>query len=192
VAASRGKLLAGALTLLFWTGQQAAPATSGAPDAALAQRSGSAPERAYRLRLFNTHTGERADVVYRLGESYLPDGIAALERQLRDHRRGEVSSFDPRLFDLLVDLAAEVGHPGGEFHVISGYRSPATNEMLRQRSAGVAKGSLHTRAQAIDVRLPGVSTRELRDAALRLGRGGVGYYERSDFVHVDTGRVRRW
>lgn len=145
-----------------------------------------------RLRLYNTHTHERLDVVYRQGDSFVPSGIREIERHLRDHRTGDLHHFDPELFDLLVDLAEEVGRPGAEFHVISGYRSPRTNEMLRGRSNGVAKNSLHMKAQAIDVRLPGVDTAELRDAALALQRGGVGYYQRSDFIHVDTGRVRRW
>jgi uncharacterized protein YcbK (DUF882 family) len=144
------------------------------------------------LRLYNTHTGERVEVVYRLGDAYLPAAVRRLEHHLRDHRTGDVHAFDPELFDLLADLAAAVGRPGAEFHVISGYRSPQTNEMLRARTTGVAKRSLHMEAQAIDVRLPGVDTARLRDAALDLGRGGVGYYARSDFIHIDTGRVRRW
>jgi uncharacterized protein YcbK (DUF882 family) len=144
------------------------------------------------LRLYNTHTGERLEVVYRQGDAYLPAAIRRLERHLRDHRTGDVHAFDPELFDLLAELAAAVGRPEGEFHVISGYRSPQTNDMLRRRTTGVAKRSLHMQAQAIDVRMPGVDTAELRDAALDLARGGVGYYAGSDFVHVDTGRVRRW
>lgn len=147
---------------------------------------------AHSLRLYNTHTGERVGVVYRLGDAYLPEAVHRLEHHLRDHRTGDVHAFDPELFDLLADLAAAVGRPGAEFHVISGYRSPQTNEMLRAQTTGVAKRSLHMQAQAIDVRLPGVDTARLRDAALDLGRGGVGYYARSDFIHVDTGRVRRW
>jgi uncharacterized protein YcbK (DUF882 family) len=146
----------------------------------------------HRLRLYNTHTDERVAVVYRHGETYLPEGLRRLERHLRDHRTGDVHAFDPELFDLLEALAAAVGRPGGEFHVISGYRSPRTNEMLRRRTTGVAKRSLHMQAQAIDVRMPGVDTATLRDAALDLARGGVGYYADSDFIHVDTGRVRRW
>lgn len=144
------------------------------------------------LRLYNTHTGERVDIVFRRGDAYLPTAIAQLEQHLRDHRTGDVHAFDPALFDLLADLAAAVDRPGAEFQVISGYRSPTTNEMLRRRTTGVAKNSLHVKAQAIDVRLPGVDTATLRDAALDLERGGVGYYASSDFIHVDTGRVRRW
>jgi uncharacterized protein YcbK (DUF882 family) len=148
--------------------------------------------RAHRLRLYNTHTGERLDVVYRRGDAYLPDALRKLEHHLRDFRSGDEQPFDPRLFDLLAELAEAAGKPEGEFQVISGYRSPETNEMLRRRTTGVAKNSLHTKAQAIDVRLPGVKTEKLREVALSLKRGGVGYYARSDFIHVDTGRVRRW
>jgi uncharacterized protein YcbK (DUF882 family) len=148
--------------------------------------------RVRRLRLYNTHTGERLDVVYRRGDAYLPDALDKLEHHLRDHRTGDVHPFDPQLFDLLADLAEAAGRPEGEFQVISGYRSPQTNEMLRRRTTGVAKNSLHTKAQAIDVRLPDVKTETLRELALTLRRGGVGYYPRSDFIHVDTGRVRRW
>ena len=103
-------------------------------------------------------------------------------------------NFDPRLFDLLHDLIASVRDSGGEIDVICGYRMPWSNEFMRSRSAhtGVARHSLHMQAEAIDIRLPGIPTAEVRDAALRLRRGGVGYYRRSNFVHVDVGRVRQW
>ena len=102
--------------------------------------------------------------------------------------------FDPRLFDLLYDLTASLGDSGGGIDVICGYRTPWSNEFLRTRRAhtGVARHSLHMQAEAIDIRLSGIPTSELRDAALRLHRGGVGYYGSSDFVHVDIGRVRHW
>ena len=156
-----------------------------APDGA------TAPQERH-LRLYHTHTGERIDVVYRRGDAYVADGLRELESYLRDFRTGDARSFDPRLFDVLTDLAVAAGKPDGEFHVISAYRSPKTNEMLRGRTTGVAKKSLHMEALALDVRLPGVKTSKLRDAALELGRGGVGYYGDSDFIHVDVGRVRRW
>jgi uncharacterized protein YcbK (DUF882 family) len=111
---------------------------------------------------------------------------------LRDHRTGDVKHYDPRVFDILTDLAASVGHPDAEIQIICGYRSSWSNEFLRTRSAGVAKNSLHMQAHAIDIRIPGVDTLTLRNAALALGRGGVGYYPRSGFVHVDSGRVRTW
>jgi uncharacterized protein YcbK (DUF882 family) len=150
--------------------------------------------REYRLRFYHTHTNERLDIVYRRGENYLPQALADLDHYLRDHRTGEVRHFDPRLFDLLHDLVASVNDAGGEIQVICGYRTPWSNEYLRTRGArtGVALHSLHMKAEAIDIRLLGIPTSRVRDAAQRLQRGGVGYYRDSDFVHVDVGRVRRW
>jgi uncharacterized protein YcbK (DUF882 family) len=151
-----------------------------------------APE--YRLRFYLTHTRERLDIVYRRGDQYIPGALDELDHFLRDHRTGDVRHFDPRLFDLLYDLTASLGDSSGEIDVICGYRAPRSNEFLRTRSphTGVARHSLHMQAEAIDIRLPGIPTSELRDAALRLHRGGVGYYSSSDFVHVDVGRVRQW
>ena len=146
----------------------------------------------HHVRLYHTHTGERIDIVYRRGDVYLPEAETELDHFLRDHRTGDVKHYDPRLFDILTDLAASVGHPDAEIQIICGYRSSWSNEFLRTRSAGVAKNSLHMQAHAIDIRIPGVDTLTLRNAALALGRGGVGYYPRSGFVHVDTGRVRTW
>jgi uncharacterized protein YcbK (DUF882 family) len=148
----------------------------------------------YRLRFFHTHTGERLDVVYRRGDHYIPEALYELDHYLRDHRTGDMRHFDPRLFDLLYDLTASLGDSAGEIDVICGYRTPWSNEFLRARHShtGVARHSLHMQAEAIDIRLPGILTSELRDAALRLHRGGVGYYRSSDFVHVDVGRVRHW
>jgi uncharacterized protein YcbK (DUF882 family) len=156
--------------------------------------SASAATREYRLRFYHTHTGERLNIVYRRGDQYIPEALDELDHFLRDHRTGDVRHFDPHLFDLLHDLTASLGDSGGEIDVICGYRTPWSNEFLRARSphTGVAQHSLHMQAQAIDIRLPGIPTSELRDAALRLHRGGVGYYRTSDFVHVDVGRVRQW
>lgn len=150
--------------------------------------------RDYRLRFYHTHTGERLDIVYRRGDTYLPDALAQLDHFLRDHRTGDVHHYNPKVFDLLHDLTESLGDSGGEIDVVCGYRSPWSNEFLRHRSArsGVAEHSLHMQAEAIDIRLPGIPTSEVRDAALKLDRGGVGYYRASDFVHVDVGRVRRW
>jgi uncharacterized protein YcbK (DUF882 family) len=146
----------------------------------------------HHLRLYHTHTGERIDIVYRRGDQYLPEAEAQLDHFLRDHRTGDVKHYDPHVFDILSDLAAAVGHPNAEIDIICGYRTPWSNEFLRARSAGVAKNSQHMQAHAIDIRIPGVDTLTLRNAALALGRGGVGYYPRSAFIHVDTGRVRTW
>lgn len=146
----------------------------------------------YRLRFHHTHTGERLDIVYRRGDTYIPEAISRLEYYLRDHRTGDVHPFDPRLFDLLSDLTAAVGHPIAEIDVVCGYRTPWSNEFLRNHSSGVARNSLHMEAMALDLRIPGVKTSELRAAALALHRGGVGYYPVSDFVHLDVGRVRHW
>jgi uncharacterized protein YcbK (DUF882 family) len=146
----------------------------------------------YRLKLFHLHTGERLDIIYRKDNQYIPDALADLDRYLRDHRTGDIRHYDPRIFDLLHDLAIEVGRPNAEIDVVCGYRTARSNEFLRAHGHGVARHSLHMQAMAIDIRLPGVRTVDLRDAALALHRGGVGYYVASDFVHVDVGRVRRW
>ena len=165
-----------------------------APLSSFAQSNGapSPPPQEHRLRLFHTHTGERIDIIYRRGDRYLPDAVAKLDFFLRDFRTGNVRHFDPRLYDTLEDLTIAVGHPGIEIDIVCGYRSPWTNEFLRAQSRGVAKNSLHIQAEAIDLRIPGINTLALRRAALALRRGGVGYYPHSDFIHVDTGRVRQW
>ena len=148
----------------------------------------------YRIRLYHTHTHERLDVVYRQGDTYIPAALAQLDHFLRDHRTGDVHHYDPRLFDVLHELTASLDDSDGEINVICGYRSPWSNEFLRTRSphSGVARHSLHMQAEAIDIRLPGITTSVVREAALRLHLGGVGYYPISDFVHVDVGRVRHW
>jgi uncharacterized protein YcbK (DUF882 family) len=151
-----------------------------------------APEPEYRLRLFHTHTGERLDIVYRRGDDYVPEALVRLNEYLRDHRTGAIRAYDPRVFDLIHDLNAKLGRSNGEIDVVCGYRTPWSNEFLRTHGHGVAVHSLHMEAKAIDIRMPGIASSSLRDAALALHRGGVGYYEKSNFVHVDVGRVRRW
>jgi uncharacterized protein YcbK (DUF882 family) len=148
--------------------------------------------QAHSLTLYNTHTAERIAIVYRRGDKFVPDALAKLDFFLRDHQTNEVRHFDPRLYDILSDLTASVGHPGGQIDIVCGYRTPKTNESLRAHTSGVAKNSLHIQAEAIDLRMPGVDTLKLRKAALALARGGVGYYPHSDFIHVDVGRVRQW
>ena len=148
-----------------------------------------APVRA--LRFTHTHTGERLTIEYFRSGTYLPDALATVNHFLRDFRTGDVHDIDSDLLDLLHGLTT-MTESSAPFQVISGYRSPATNEMLRHRSEGVAAGSLHMKGQAIDIRLADVPLATLRRAAVSAGRGGVGYYPSSDFVHVDTGRVRAW
>lgn len=151
-----------------------------------------APLQQYRLRLFHTHTDERIDLVYRVGDVYIPEAVNRLDQFLRDHRTGDVRQLDERLFDLLHDLAASLGKAGAEINIVCGYRTPWSNEFLRRTTSGVAQHSLHMEGEAIDIRIPGVPTAQLRDAALALHRGGVGYYPKSQFVHVDVGRIRHW
>jgi len=143
------------------------------------------------LNFIHTHTSERLAVEYFSGGQYAPDALAEVNRFLRDFRTGDVHPIDPGLLDLLHQLAGTTA-ASRPFHVISGYRSPATNAMLRTHSEGVASGSLHMQGQAIDIRLVGVPLARVHAAALALKKGGVGYYPASDFVHVDTGRVRQW
>jgi uncharacterized protein YcbK (DUF882 family) len=146
---------------------------------------------ARQLSFYHTHTRLSLDVVYYENGEYLDSAMSEINRFLKDFRTGEVTNIDPGLLDLLYDLRNELDSES-TFEVISAYRSPKTNEMLRANSSGVARNSQHLRGTAIDVRLRGTKTRKLRDTAWEMQRGGVGYYEKSDFVHVDTGRVRRW
>jgi len=174
----RRRLLAGAAAALC------APAL-------LFPRRAVANQTARELAFVHTHTGEKLSIVYAEGGRYVPAALTAIDRLLRDHRTGDIHSIDPKLLDQLTDLATATGGDR-PYEVICGYRCPATNAMLREHSHGVAQASLHLSGQAIDVRLPGVPLDRLRDAAIAMGAGGVGYYHQSDFVHLDTGRVRRW
>lgn len=144
-----------------------------------------------KLKLLNLHTGERVQATYWDGRSYQFEALQEIDYVLRDHRNGEIKAMDRRLLDLLAMLHRRLGSAAA-YHVISGYRSPATNARLAARSNGVAKHSLHMRGMAIDIRLPDCELADLRGAALTLKAGGVGYYPKSDFVHVDVGRVRHW
>ena len=148
----------------------------------------------YSLHLHHLHTGESLDVVYRVGDTYLPDALEKLNYFLRDHRTEGEKSYDPKTFDLLHTLMMKLGRPGGVIDIVCGYRTPWSNNLLRTRSAntGVAEHSQHMLAKAIDIRVPGVSTLKLRNTALSLHEGGVGYYPVSQFVHVDVGPVRQW
>ena len=150
------------------------------------------PGGARELALHHTHTGERIALAYAIDDSYVPEALGALNHFLRDHYSGDVGTIAPPLFDQLHRLHQVLG-AAQPFQVISGYRCPETNNTLRlTRGGGVAKRSLHMDGRAIDVRLPGVALADLRDAALALGAGGVGYYPGQQFVHLDNGPVRRW
>ena len=145
------------------------------------------------LAFYNLHTEETLAVTYCRNRHYLNNSLEQINYILRDHRTGEVAPIDPRVLDLLYairkSLRLKSNHP---FHVISGYRSQRTNDMLQRSSGGIARNSYHLKGMAVDVRLPQVSLKTLRNAALKQQRGGVGFYPRSQFVHVDVGRVRNW
>lgn len=160
-----------------------------------AQAAISAPAKRDRtLSFFHTHTGERLKLAYCCDGEYQPEALAQLNHLLRDFRVNEEKPIDPQLFDLLHELGGTLD-TDQPYHIISGYRSPQTNAILRERGGahtGVASSSLHMVGKAIDIRLPGVRLDHLRGAAASLKRGGVGFYPSSNFVHVDTGRVRYW
>lgn len=152
---------------------------------------GSSAGRAKSLAFTNLHTGENLSTEFWAEGKFIPEALSQINRILRDHRTDEISAIDPALLNLLhrLRLRTESEQP---FHVISGYRSPISNATLRARSAGVATRSLHMRGMAIDIALPGRNLIDLQRAALSLRAGGVGYYPKSGFIHVDTGRVRHW
>ncbi len=143
------------------------------------------------LSFYHTHTGESLSRVFWADGQYLPDALTDINRLLRDHRTNQIATIDPALLSLLERISSQLGS-GDTFHVISGYRSPETNQMLAERSDGVARHSLHMDGKAIDIRIPGRDLTHLRDAAFNLRSGGVGFYPGSQFVHVDIGRVRKW
>jgi uncharacterized protein YcbK (DUF882 family) len=146
------------------------------------------PERA--LSFYNLHTAEKLKVVYWSGGSYVPQSLAEINRVLRDHRTGSIHEIDRRLLDLLSGIRQQLDTPE-PFQIISGYRSPQTNAMLRGQSTGVATHSLHMDGMAVDIKIPGRSIEQLRKVAVAMKAGGVGYYP-GQFVHVDVGRVRTW
>ncbi len=182
-----------ALSLSLLTPAHAAGVAPSSAEAYGAQGS-ALTGRLYSLKLRSLHTGESLNIVYRIGDTYVPEALDKLNHFLRDRRTEEESTYDPAEFDLLHDLMTRLHRPGGLIDVVCGYRTPETNEFLRTRgrNTGVAKNSQHIQAKAIDIRIPGIRTKTIRDAALSLGLGGVGYYPRSKFVHVDVGPVRKW
>ena len=143
------------------------------------------------LSFVHTHTGERLSTVYFEDGQYRAGELERINRLLRDFRSGDVHTIDTGVLDILADLRVLADHDEA-YEVISGYRSSQTNAALRRHSSGVAEHSLHLQGRAIDVRLSGFPTRKLRELALEMGRGGVGFYPQSDFVHLDNGRVRYW
>ena len=161
-----------------------------APNLANASR---LPSSQRSLSFIHTPTGEEMSLVYKMGDHFLPRSMASIAHLMRDFRSGDVHPIDPQLLDVLWKMQHNLKN-SQPFEIISAYRSPKTNMMLRNRSAhsGVAEKSMHLTGQAIDIRLPGSQLSDVRDAAKELKRGGVGYYAESDFVHVDTGKVRYW
>jgi uncharacterized protein YcbK (DUF882 family) len=143
------------------------------------------------LKFYHTHSLESLEVTYYENGLYLLEPMERLRVFLADWRNGDQNDIDPRLMDFLWEIQRVTGN-SDTYEVISAYRSMATNRFLRSKSKGVAQNSQHILGKAIDVRLRGLDTKKLRDTALELKLGGVGYYEKTDFVHVDTGRVRRW
>ncbi len=164
----------------FWT-----PALARADEAA------SAPAKGRTMHFTNLHTQETFSGEYWYDGQYLPDAFGEIKTVLRDYRTGDKFPIDPRLMDILFVLQHRLRN-GEPFNVFSGYRSPATNAMLRETTNGVARGSLHMQGQAMDINLPGTHLTSLHQTAIHLKSGGVGYYPSSDFVHVDTGRARSW
>ena len=168
-----------------------AAASLSAPRLAFANTSIKELASAKELSFYNLHTDERLRLAFYENGRYVPSAMAELNHFLRDYRSGDVYPIDPALFEQLHTLQGLVETPG-EFHVISGYRSPKTNKMLHAHSDGVANHSMHLEGRAIDIRLPGKDLGLLHKAALSMNAGGVGFYPGSDFIHLDTGRVRHW
>ncbi len=144
-----------------------------------------------RLKLRHLHTDERLDVVYHAGGRYVPSALLRIDHFMRDWREDQAIKIDHRVIDFLFAVQLELG-VFGECQILCGYRTPQTNEMLRRRTSGVAKRSYHLFGRAVDFNLPRARLRRVRDSALDLGRGGVGYYPRSHFIHLDSGDVRTW
>jgi uncharacterized protein YcbK (DUF882 family) len=177
------------------TGEEVVPGVLPADDA-MGETADVAPAEGqpYQLRMTNLHTGESLEIIYRIGDTYIPEALDKLNYFLRDHNTQDVSNYDPKEFDVLHAMMSRLGRLNSEIQIVCGYRTPETNAALRKHSpqTGVAEHSQHMEGHAIDLRVPGVSTVQLRDAALSLKAGGVGYYPVSQFVHVDVGPVREW
>ena len=146
---------------------------------------------ARQLAFYNPHTNEHLDISYYCNGEYQAEALSKINAILRDYRTNEIKPIDPHLLDFLYSLTNRIKRTE-PFHIISGYRSPKTNALLRKKSKRVASRSLHMQGKAIDIRIPGYDTEKLRNVAISMKAGGVGYYRRSDFVHIDTGRPRYW
>jgi uncharacterized protein YcbK (DUF882 family) len=157
---------------------------------ALARAAVAAPHERI-LRFHNTHTGESLKSVFWAEGQFIPDALQDINRLLRDHRSNTIATIDPELLLLVQKVSAQFGS-NNVVHIISGYRSPETNAKLAAASGGVAKHSMHLEGKAIDLRIPGKDLKQVHKAALALNSGGVGYYQDSQFVHMDTGRPRHW
>jgi uncharacterized protein YcbK (DUF882 family) len=144
-----------------------------------------------KLNLYNTHTGESVSRVFWAEGQFVPDALQDINKVLRDHRNNAVAAIDPQLLLLLDQVNVKMGS-SNTLHIISGYRSPQSNALLQETTTGVAKHSMHMDGKAIDIRMPGRNLADLRKAAMALRGGGVGYYPDSQFVHMDTGRLRSW
>ncbi len=161
------------------------------PAAAAIVRGDERFDGARKITFRNSHTGEMFSGVYRVGDKYLPDAFERINVVLRDFRSNELFPIDPRAIDIIYSVH-QLTQRAEPYEILSGYRCPKTNAGLRKHGEGVAKNSLHMTGQAIDLRLPGYHTKQIRDLAISLKAGGVGYYPSSDFVHMDTGDVRVW
>ena len=145
------------------------------------------------IALHNLHTEEKIKIDYWIDGKYQPEALARIDLVLRDHRANEICSMDPKLIDILHSIQQRtIGSSAKHVEVVSAYRSPTTNSDMRRYKRGVAKNSFHTVGQAVDIRVPGFSTRDVYRAALDLKEGGIGYYGRAGFVHLDTGKYRTW
>lgn len=194
VGSRKGRVLAAAMLVTGMTAGVFPGKAESIPNTSTAAKPQTGLMDTLRLRLHHLHTGESIDVAYKQNGQYLQSGIDMLNHFLRDHRTDETADYDPREFDLLHSLLVKLGRQNAVIDIVCGYRTPFSNNFLRTRGAstGVAEHSQHMLSKAIDIKIPGVSTLALRNAALSLGMGGVGYYPISQFVHVDVGPVRDW
>lgn len=172
-------------------GMMAALGASILPGTAMAQAANPAMLGGREIKMFNAHTGEKFAGTYWANGRYIPDAFSGIKGIMRDHRNNETFPIDPRLMDILYVLQNKLDNFDG-FRVLSGYRSPKSNAMLRRNGEGVAKNSLHMTGQAVDISLPGTSLSTLHKMAVTVHSGGVGFYPKTGFVHIDTGRVRTW